>query len=497
MNTKLKAAILIALIFTISITSLHVVNSLLTKSLTIPTSGSVASIVPVSKSGAYQSEIRALFVHAFSLIDPNWDLIAQTAKDYGINKLVVETAGNDFVRWDSAVQPNNGEWVLPDAVIAAHARGLELHIAMNVLAESYPTDHPEWRSKRSDGSWVTGLDPTNPDARQYLISLVQEVITMFPDIDGFMFDYIRYTWGDEPYTESARQSLSNYLGETITTWPGVFGPTGSQYNVFMEWRSKPITELLRDMHSAMVTIKPDLEISAAVWSWEVGWPTYWRYWLGQDWVDWIRQGYLDWVSPMVYTDDVTYLENFVREALQIAVAGPEGKIALVPFIDNCVDAVSTPQNFAQRVTKLRQIGADGWIVWRYGGPGDGQSSGAPDIRNYLNQISLPPTFAIGNITVTPSGTSAIIAWITNLPATSKVEYSTSPLFTSSFVYDSRVDFSYWDIDHAQGTIVEDAMAVIDHIINLTGLQTGTTYYYRIQGQDASGIATSKVYTFQL
>ena len=51
---------------------------------------------------------------------------------------------------------------------------------------------------------------------------------------------------------------------------------------------------------------------------------------------------------------------------------------IVPFIDTCVDSVSTPENFQQRVAKLRELGADGYVIWRYGGPGDGQGSPAGD-----------------------------------------------------------------------------------------------------------------------
>jgi hypothetical protein len=124
-------------------------------------------------------------------------------------------------------------------------------------------------------------------------------------------------------------------------------------------------------------------------------------------------------------------------------------------------------------------------------------SWAPDIRPYLDVIDFPSVFSLNNITASSTSNSITITWTTDLPATSKVEYSTTPLFNSSFVYDGRVDFYYWDIDHVPGLIVEEATPKTSHSVTLTGLSPGVTYYFRIQSQDSSGTATSKVYTFQL
>jgi len=504
--TKFKMAALIAIVVLAGAFSLHLVIPLLTKSLTIPASGSFGQIVTVPSSGAYQSEIRALIVHALSLINPNWDLITQTAKDYSINKLVVETMGNSFARY-----PGNvlgviyAEYVLPDAIIAAHARGIELHIVMNVLADGSPGG-PDYSAVRADGSLDDAtICPTKPKSRLRVQNLVQEVISKYPEIDGFMFDYIRYNWDDECYCTYCRDKFIADTGLTDVNWR-VDVILGGRYHLqFMEWRTKPINELVRDMRSWMLAIKPNLEFSAAVWGWAVettgaSAPAYNRYWIGQDSNYWIKEGWLDWVAPMIYTSNLAEIQASFNDYKRHMVDGPEGQIPLVPILTDCYPSVVSSDNFKQQIDLIRSLGADGWAIWRYGGPGDGQGSGAPDIRNYLSLISRPPTFTLRNITVAPSATSAMIVWTTDLPATSKVEYSSLPLFGANFVPDPYVEdgrYNYWDIVHFPGTIVEDTTAVTSHSITLTGLQPGTQYYYRVQSKDASGTATGKAFTFQL
>lgn len=464
--------------------------SLLSTESRIASSGKI--LVPIAATEAYQSEIRAIFVHAFSTVNPDWNLIAQTSSDYSINVIVVEALGNNFARYPSQYVPNF-DAKLEVLISEAHARGIKVYVSMNVMS-GVPQDHPEFKCVKYDGTTVDWFDPTNPNAIKFLKSLVEEMVSKL-DIDGFMFDYIRYDTVDIPYGEYAKQSFEEYLGENITNWPGDFAPNGTRRNEFMEWRTIPINNLVRDMRNWMLAIKPNLEFSAALWRWPSGAPTYWRYWIGQDSTYWVKEGWLDWVSPMFYTDDLQELEDGVNSFRNIQLGGPEGIIPIVPFIDTCVGTVSTPENFAQRVNKLRELGTDGWIIWRYGGPGDGEGSDAPDIRNYLSIIDLPTVFSLENIRISVDETRAAIIWNTDLPVTSKVEYSTSPLFNDSFKYVQSLNFHYWDIDHVIGTVAEDNTPVTNHNITLTGLLPGTKYYFRVQSEGLSGIATSKAFTF--
>ena len=60
---------------------------------------------------------------------------------------------------------------------------------------------------------------------------------------------------------------------------------------------------------------------------------------------------------------------------------------------------------------------------------------------------------------------------------------------------SEIRFPYYAIAHAAGTLVEDPAATTSHGVTLQSLTPGTRYYYRVQSEDGSGTATTKVASF--
>jgi uncharacterized lipoprotein YddW (UPF0748 family) len=487
-NSKFNAALIVMILSAI----LLIVPAIapLTSNYTIHSSGSISTPRPVA-SYETESELRAIFVHGMSMINPDWNTIAATVKSYNINTLVLEVLYPHGSRYPSKYVPSYTSDMLTPGIAAAHSRGMQIYASVDTLLGAL---NDTMKIVAYDGTLMDWTDPTNPVSLNHLKNLIQELATFnAPDtIDGIMFDYIRYDTATVPYGPYAKQELEAYLGENITNWPGDFAPGGTRYSEFMEWRVTVIDNLVKNLREWALEVNPKLKFTAAVWGWEPTNPTYNRYWIGQDFVKWVKEGWLDWVSPMMYTTDLNRLIAFMNDYNAYGTGGPEGKIPLVPFLTNSFPSTVNTTNFAQQIATIRAHGADGWAIWRYGGPGDGQGSGAPDIRNYLNLINLPPVFTMGNITV--SGNT--INWITTLPATSTVEYNTSPLFNATFKFSTITNFHYWVINHIAGTIINDTTPVVNHSITLTGLQSGTLYYYRVQSQDSSGIATSEVYTFR-
>ena len=176
------------------------------------------------------------------------------------------------------------------------------------------------------------------------------------------------------------------------------------------------------------------------------------------------------------------------------------KASIVPYL--CMNPQGceqpNPEDFEAQIEAVRAHGADGFIVWRYGGPGN--APGDPydtDITPYLEIIDMPQVFSISYISHSITDTTATISWITDVEATSVVEYSTSPLFNATKEYYDPENFDYWDVDHIEGTILEVRTNVTEHSMTLTGLELGKIYYYRVQSEDQHGIATSEVYTFEI
>ena len=97
--------------------------------------------------------------------------------------------------------------------------------------------------------------------------------------------------------------------------------------------------------------------------------------------------------------------------------------------------------------------ANYWVDLVYGqGGGPAQADTAPPV--------------ISGVSASPSGTSATVTWTTDESATSRVDYGTSASALSSNA--------------------SSAGTRTTHTVNLTGLSSGTQYYFRVTSADAAG-----------
>jgi len=469
-------------ILILSLTSIMpVAFSIFTSNIVIRNSGRISVVkAPI----IYTNEIRGVFIFEGVYGYPhNWTTIADTLAQYGINAVFVNDFSTFGRRPDSEIRT---------AIDAFHAKGIQYHTVMAVLQDTKPSESLGTEAIRSDGTIYSVYSHCPIKAHDYVISAIQDYLSNFPDVDGIMLDFIRYDHVDMCYCDSCRAEFEEWLGEEIGNWTQ-FYPDQARWLEYAEWRTNPITRLVRDIHNTVKFINPNIQISEAAWTLFSDCPIYWRKYIGQDTAYWIKEGYVDFIAPMMYTKSLTDLENYIDTNIKYWLGGqPEGKIPLVAFLRNdFTDTDLTPEELKSQIDLVRQKGLDGWIIWRYGGPGS--DAPYPDIRDYLNIIDIPQDFTIRNITVETTKDSATITWFTDLPVTSKVEYSTTLLFDAS--WESWGGFHYWNITYNQGMIVEDSANVTTHSIIIEGLISNTTYYFRVQSKGISGIATSKVLTF--
>jgi hypothetical protein len=476
-----------------------IVLSYLTANITIQNKG---KILPLTDAPIiYQSEIRGVhIIDAVMSFPHDWNVIAETLSNYKINFVTILLMGLPTRR------APDSEWRA--AIQAFHSRGIEVWISYHVVGEMAVKE--EYKCVRSDGSLDNWNCPSNPNFRQEVKANVEYVARNY-DIDGIMFDYARYQYSDECYCPHCKAAFEDWLNETIpdSNWPpnpSDFGPGGSRRNEFMDWRTIPISNLIRDVRNWMLAINPNLKFGLAQWtlfgypSRNQYYPQYWRYWIGQDTAYWVKEGYIDITMPMMYNEPATGEPHSIEADLlanwEYITGGKEGKIPLIAFINTgnmYKKTARDPQEVKACIDKAREMGADGWILWCYGGPGINDNGWHIDIRPYLDLIDMPGTFSIRNIDVSITGSQATISWITDLPATSKVEYSTTNMFTATKRRWS--DFWIWDVDHIEGTIIENTTMVTNHSITITGLTPDQMYYFRIQSRNENGMATTDILTF--
>lgn len=217
----------------------------------------------------------------------------------------------------TAMQP--GYDPLADMVTKAHAQNMEVHpwvvtyriwtTTTGPSSSLSPTHvwytHPEWRMKDDTGSYFAGgtsnLDPGHPEVEDYLITVFMDIITRY-DVDGFALDYIRYpgtSWG---YNDVTVARFNQEYGRTGS--PGASDPD------WMEFRRDQISNLVKRLYLETKAVKPHVKIGAAVWnSASTGKNTYL-----QDWEKWMQNKWMDYVQPMIYTGNLTILQNYLNQA---------------------------------------------------------------------------------------------------------------------------------------------------------------------------------------
>ena len=488
-KTKFYGFLAIFVIGLASIT-LPIVFSYITANIRITNFGKIITIkTPIT----HRSEIRGVVVHeAIYGVSHDWTLIARTLASYGINAVFVNDLNGNGWRPASEIRT---------AINAFHAYGIEYHSVMSVLNE--------WRNTGTEaitsGGNVWSVYSHCPiKAHDLVLRTVRNYLGNFSDVDGIMLDYIRYGESDDicycPYCRAAFDEwyYHNY-GEHVSNWT-LFYPSQPNWTIYAEWRTLPVTLLVKDIHNLVKSINPNIVISEAAWTLFSDSAIYWRKWLGQDTAKWIAEGYIDFVAPMMYTKTIyggrgETLESYINSNLKYWMGGqPEGPIPLVALLRNDYGTNSLPpEKFKEQIDYVRQRGLDGWILWRYSGLG-GYLSDSPNIVDYLSAINMTETFTITNINVETTANSARITWLTTLPTTSKVEYSINPLFNSS--WKTQSGFHFWNITYTPGAIIIiDYANVTEHNITIADLSPGTKYYFRIQSIGTAGTVTTKVMTF--
>lgn len=83
--------------------------------------------------------------------------------------------------------------VLQKFIDVAHANGIKVNAWIPIFKDKIARDaNPEWGMSGS-GDTNYFIDPSNPDAREYELNIIEEILNY--DIDGIRLDYVRYTSG--------------------------------------------------------------------------------------------------------------------------------------------------------------------------------------------------------------------------------------------------------------------------------------------------------------
>lgn len=457
--------------------------SLPSESVSFGSSGTI-----LQRPVAGPSETRGVFVKWLEA-GTTWETLAASYQPYRVNWLVGEAFSTYSSRSNlTSINVTNQAYdYIGEGIKAAHAHGMKFTAMMLVGWRGPEIGAPDPAIDVVDQTGTLQLWTCPVKAKTLILSEVAEVATKYPALDGFMFDYIRYSTDYDRtmcYCEQCHQKFVADTGLTDVVWRTDVIPGGRYYNRFLEWRVKPITELVRDVGATMLAVNPKLEFSIAALSlWYINGTGYGhpiRQWFGQDVATMVSEGYIDVVCPMQYTADLTLLAGVIDTNSKYLVGGSEGNVPLVPIIGGMEGSGSdlTPAQLASDVALCRQKRTDGFLIYR-------QIPGF--VQNYLSQIPNIPTFTMWNLQAQKNSGSVTFTWTTTAATSSSIEYSTSPLFSVQEL--AWNGFKYYQVTHSPASVVQSPTLTIDHSITIPFNAT-TPIYFRVQSADANNVLSS-------
>jgi uncharacterized lipoprotein YddW (UPF0748 family) len=271
-------------------------------------------------------EFRGVWCHrAFGVEGRTWGEIAAVVSRSGFNAIFANLAWGGSASFPSSVLPRDtGTRARGDLAKAftdaCREHGVEghfwkvcFHLGTGTDPDFTATMEREGRLARTADGAVsrTVLCPFHPANRRLERELAREVVTNYP-IHGYHLDYIRYSGESTCYCSTCRQGFEAALGRACRQWPADVRPGGELEREWLRFRQAVITATVREVAGAVRSVRPSVEVSAAVF---VDWLRA-RNSVGQDWGQWCRDGLVGFVCPMDYTPDPGELRQWVERQLQ-------------------------------------------------------------------------------------------------------------------------------------------------------------------------------------
>jgi uncharacterized lipoprotein YddW (UPF0748 family) len=446
-------------------------------------------------SGCVVHEGRGMWVVRYRLHSPVLlDQIVEDARRGKFNLLFMQVHGRGDAYYQSQLVPRSEVLAetpptydpLQYALEQGHAAGLQMHAWLNVFyvwpyPPPYPispqhvvNSHPEWlvvdetgrtlaqyseAERTAEPSEGLYLDPANPLVRDHFLKVCREVVEGY-EVDGIHLDFIRYPGSRWGFNQGPLEAFTQRWGvdpRLLSVWVQSPMPTRFikgqlpqhlrwhyyYYSLWAEQKSRYVTELVRDVHQAVKSVRPQAILSAAVFPD----PQVAYYLKGQDWPTWMDQGYLDLVVPMAYHGDQHRVMAQMAEAKRRA----QGRLVFAGLGAWTKD----PGQIRQEVKGLKVIGVDGFSYFSYQGMKDYDEKYIKQIKRSLHwsRASLPQGQAGQGVNVNPSPFSP------EAEDTDLLWRALKKQFFSLDAYQALLDQLGMDEDDLRNTLGEDAAAL--------------------------------------
>ena len=213
------------------------------------------------------------------------------------------------------------------AIEEAHKRGLELHAWVNPFrVTSAGTLASTDLVKKNAGQWIiqynngsfTGeiIDPGYPEAREYVLNVLMEIINNY-DIDGIVMDDYFYPYGGTTTEDAASKALHKPANVVDVNQDG---------DTDDDWRRSNVDLFLEELYDRIQTKKPWVRFGMGTFGiWTTQSKVAQAYGIAlpsgisglDDYdeqacnpVEWVQNGYVDYINPQLYWPTTSTGQNY-------------------------------------------------------------------------------------------------------------------------------------------------------------------------------------------
>lgn len=187
--------------------------------------------------------------------------------------------------------------------VAAHERGIELHVWLNpyrahhvsgdsISEQSVVKTHPDWVVHLKEGYWW--MDPSKKEVQDRTAGVVMDLVKRY-DIDGVHFDDYFYPYPsynlDQDFPDSSSWKAYQNAGGKLSRG---------------DWRRKSVNDLIERIYKEIKSVKPFVKFGLSPFGiWRPGYPASITGFdqhnqLYADARLWLNKGWIDYFTPQLY-----------------------------------------------------------------------------------------------------------------------------------------------------------------------------------------------------
>lgn len=131
-----------------------------------------------------------------------------------------------------------------------------------------------------DITWINSevfMNPHNPEVQDFIIGLVRDLVTNYPDLDGVILDGCRFLDYRSDFSDLTKEKFEEFLGETVEKWPddvmsykATAAPTSDYPKYYKEWlefRAKTMHDIVERASVEAHAANPSIQFGCYVGAW--------------------------------------------------------------------------------------------------------------------------------------------------------------------------------------------------------------------------------------